>query len=117
MADYGEGPEGAIFTGARGGLLGPKPFRVIFTRAVLAADVPARTTPHDLRHTFASTLLHAGCSVKELQERLGHASAKVTLDTYSHLMPESDDRTREAIAENLDRIVSLSCPREVSRTP
>ena len=32
-----------------------------------------------------------------MQSRLGHASAVETLDTYSHLWPDSDDRTREAI--------------------
>ncbi|HEX2508800.1 MAG TPA: tyrosine-type recombinase/integrase, partial [Miltoncostaeaceae bacterium] len=81
-----------------------------FTRAVSAAGLPARTTPHDLRHTFASTLLDAGCSIKELQVRLGHSSAKITLDTYAHLMPDSNARVREASAANVGRIVSLSCP-------
>jgi len=32
-----------------------------------------------------------------MQHRLGHATAAETLDTYSHLWPDSDDRTREAI--------------------
>ena len=32
-----------------------------------------------------------------MQARLGHASAVETLDTYSHLWPDSDDRTREAV--------------------
>ena len=32
-----------------------------------------------------------------MQARLGHASAVETLDTYSHLWPDSDDRTRDAI--------------------
>ncbi len=36
-------------------------------------------------------------SVKTVQSRLGHASAVETLDTYSHLWPDSDDRTRDAI--------------------
>ena len=32
-----------------------------------------------------------------VQERLGHASAAETLDTYSHLWPDSDDRTKDAV--------------------
>jgi len=32
-----------------------------------------------------------------VQRRLGHATAAETLDTYAHLWPDSDDRTREAI--------------------
>ena len=35
--------------------------------------------------------------MKTVQARLGHASAAETLDTYSHLWPDSDDRTREAV--------------------
>ena len=35
--------------------------------------------------------------MKTVQARLGHASAADTLDTYSHLWPDSDDRAREAI--------------------
>jgi len=41
---------------------------------------------HDLRHTHASLLLQAGVHPKIVQERLGHSSIIVTLDTYSHLM-------------------------------
>ena len=52
---------------------------------------------HGLRHYYASLLIRHGESVKTVQERLGHASAVETLDTYSHLWPDSDDRTREAV--------------------
>ncbi|WP_342778098.1 tyrosine-type recombinase/integrase [Oryzihumus leptocrescens] len=52
---------------------------------------------HDLRHYCASLLIRHGESVKTDQARLGHASAAETLDTYSHLWPDSDDRTREAV--------------------
>jgi len=54
-------------------------------------------TFHSLRHYYASLLIRHGESVKTLQARLGHASASETLDTYSHLWPDSDDRTRDAI--------------------
>lgn len=46
-------------------------------------------TVHDLRHTHASLLLAAGVDVKVIQERLGHSSATITLNTYAHLMPNS----------------------------
>ena len=52
---------------------------------------------HDLRHFFASALINAGCSVKQVQSALGHKSAKVTLDVYGHLWPGEDDRVRNAI--------------------
>ena len=43
---------------------------------------------HTFRHTCASLLFAAGCSVKQVQEFLGHASAAFTLETYVHLMDE-----------------------------
>jgi integrase len=52
---------------------------------------------HELRHYYASLLIRHGESVKVVQARLGHATAAETLDTYSHLWPDSEDRTREAI--------------------
>jgi integrase len=42
-------------------------------------------------------LIRHGESVKTVQRRLRHATAAETLDTYAHLWPDSDDRTREAI--------------------
>lgn len=62
-----------------------------------AAGLEPRTGFHALRHYYASLLIRHGESVKTVQERLGHASAAETLDTSSHLWPDSDDRTREAI--------------------
>ncbi len=55
-------------------------------------------TFNDLRHFFASALIHAGCSVKQVQAALGHKSAKVTLDVYAHLGPGEEDKVRDAIA-------------------
>jgi integrase len=65
--------------------------------AVRAAGLPASVTFHSLRHFYASLLIRHGESVKTVQARLGHASAAETLDTYSHLWPDSDDRTRAAV--------------------
>jgi len=42
---------------------------------------------HDARHTHASLMLKQGIHPKIVQERLGHASIQVTLDTYSHVAP------------------------------
>jgi integrase len=62
-------------------------------------------TFHDLRHYYASLLIQHGESVKVVQKRLGHKSAVETLDTYSHLWPDSEDRTREAVDQVLGRAV------------
>ncbi len=46
---------------------------------------------YDCRHTHATLLLEAGVHPKIVQERLGHASIKITLDTYSHVTPNMQD--------------------------
>lgn len=46
-------------------------------------------------------MIRHGESVKTVQKRLGHSSAAITLDTYTHLWPDSDDRTREAVEQAL----------------
>ncbi|KYG89585.1 hypothetical protein A0U40_12410 [[Bacillus] sp. KCTC 13219] len=47
---------------------------------------------HELRHTSASLLIYAGEHPKVIQGRLGHANIRTTMDTYGHLLPESDQR-------------------------
>lgn len=71
----------------------------IWTPALRATGVePARENGmHALRHWYASVLLDAGESIKAVSEYLGHASAAFTLATYTHLMPSSEQRTRQAV--------------------
>jgi integrase len=65
--------------------------------AIKASGLPDGTGFHALRHDCAGLLIRHGESVKTVQSRLGRASAVEMLDTYSHLWPDSDDRTRDAI--------------------
>ena len=58
-----------------------------------AAGVPGLPY-HALRHTFASTLLSRGVSVKAVADWLGHASPTITLTTYAHLMPADEEVAR-----------------------
>lgn len=69
----------------------------VFQVAAGRAGLPAGTTPHDLRHHFASVLLAAGESVVAVAERLGHENASMVLKVYGHLLPGRDERTRKAI--------------------
>ena len=55
-----------------------------------------KTRLHDLRHFFASGLIAAGCNVVTVQRAMGHATATTTLNTYSHLWPTAEDKTRDA---------------------
>ena len=56
---------------------------------------------HDARHTHASLILKQGIHPKIVQERLGHSSIQITLDTYSHVPPG----LQEAAANRFDDIV------------
>lgn len=52
---------------------------------------------HDLRHTCASHLLALRMPIKVVQAHLGHASAKMTLDVYGHLMPDDSSPVAAAL--------------------
>jgi integrase len=69
---------------------------------------------HDLRHFYASGLIAAGCDVVTVQRALGHSSASITLDTYSHLWPDANDRTRKAADQLLSQ--SLGSTADALRT-
>ncbi len=60
---------------------------------------------HDLRHFYASGLIAAGCDVVTVQRAMGHGSATVTLNTYAHLWPSAEDRTRTAAAGMLAAVL------------
>ncbi|MFN0028331.1 MAG: tyrosine-type recombinase/integrase [Acidimicrobiales bacterium] len=88
---------GVIFTPPRTTrLLSRKTLHWWWRKARLEVGLPD-VTPHDLRHFYASTLLAAGESLLVVKARLGHASIQETADTYGHLVPGDDDRTRRTI--------------------
>lgn len=98
LGRFGPHPElGLVFTNERGGPIQQFPFSMVFANGLRRAGLPEWPTPHDLRHFYASTLIRSGASVKVVQVRLGHSSAKTTLDVYSHIFPDDEDRTRLAI--------------------
>jgi integrase len=101
------GPDRLMFTTAEGSPVRRTSLWAVWRKAAVAAGVPTETF-HSLRHYYASLLIRHGESVKTVQDRLGHASAVETLDTYSHLWPDSDDRTREAVDAALGQILADS---------
>ena len=61
-------------------------FRNVHRRYAQSGGIPiAALTPHILRHTFCTGLVRRGLDVKSVQYLMGHASAGVTLDVYSHV--------------------------------
>jgi integrase len=97
MSAYEPGEHGLLITAPGGVPLSDSTFNVHWRRAVEAAGLPEGTRFHALRHTYASALIHAGVNVKVIQKRLGHSSIRETLDTYGHLLPDSEDLGRGAI--------------------
>ena len=65
---------------------------------------------HDARHTHASLMLKQGIHPKVVQERLGHSTIAITLDTYSHVAPG----LQEAAAKRFDDVVKLRHNNKVS---
>ncbi len=78
----------------------------VWTPAVLSSGLPKGTHFHELRHFYASLLIDGGESVKVVQTRLGHATADETLNTYAHLWPDSEDRSRSAVDAGLGKALT-----------
>ncbi|MDI3509118.1 MAG: hypothetical protein PWP55_1310 [Clostridiales bacterium] len=58
---------------------------------------------HDLRHTHATLLLEQGVHPEVVQERIGHSSITITLDTYSHLVPNLQQEAAQKIDDMLSK--------------
>lgn len=74
--------------------------RRAYNSAILKATVP-KIRFHDLRHTHATLLLKQGVNPKIVAERLGHADTRITLDTYSHLLPSMQKETAKQFGKML----------------
>jgi len=91
---------GLVFSTPAGGPIRRTNFRRRIWLPAVRASVGDPCTFHDLRHTHAALLIAQGEHPKVIQERLGHASIKTTLDTYGHLFDDLD----EAAADRLDEL-------------
>lgn len=92
-------PGDALFVSSRGRAMGADALRDRFRRLAAAAGLPAGTTPHAMRHTFATDLLAGGADLRSVQELLGHADLGTT-QLYTHLTPE---RLQGAVARSHPR--------------
>src|SRR5918997_2139921 len=71
-----------------------------FKKVLKCAGLPDKRF-HDLRHTCATLLLGRNVNPKIVSEMLGHATIAITLDTYSHVLPNMQDHAAQALEEAL----------------
>lgn len=100
LCPHGMDPEQPIFRGKRGGPLSANLIRRVVQQARTKLGISDKTTPHALRHSFATHLLAGGADLRSLQELLGHASLSSTqvytavdaahlLDVYQNAHPRA----------------------------
>ena len=71
-----------------------------WSKFIKAHNLP-RICLHDLRHSNAIALIQAGVNPRVVQQRLGHSDVNITLNTYTHVLPEMDIEA----AEKLDAVI------------
>jgi len=87
-----------VFTAPESGPLRRHNFyRRVWKRALRDAGLDEATRFHDLRHSAASIAINRGANVLQVQGMLGHSSATVTLDTYSHEFPALAEQLRDGL--------------------
>lgn len=91
---------GLVFSRPDGLPIHPDHVSKRFQRLVAQSGVK-RIRLHDLRHTHGAQLAMAGVHPKVVQDRLGHQSITMTLDTYGHLFPSMQESASQAVASML----------------
>jgi integrase len=94
------GPEwqehGLVFPSEVGTPISPRNLQRHFKLLLVAAKLPATIRIHDLRHSCATLLIAQGVHPRVVMEILGHSQISVTMNTYAHVLPETQ---REAAAK------------------
>ncbi|MGP6173362.1 tyrosine-type recombinase/integrase [Corynebacterium sp. A21] len=93
----GKSPTDYVFCGAQGQALRSSRLAVYVSRAAKHAGIK-RVHFHSLRHFFASSLITAGRPIHEVSAVMGHSSASMTLDIYTHILDRDGSGMRDAIS-------------------
>lgn len=100
-----------VFSNLEGKPLRPNTITRAWTTLAAKCDLKVIRL-HDARHTHASLMLKQGIHPKVVQERLGHSSIQMTIDTYSHVAPG----IQEAAASRFDEILNHKTKSESIKT-
>lgn len=88
----------------------PMPRRMVelrMDRITQWMDLPARMTPHSLRHTHTSLLAEAGVSLEAIMERLGHKDDRITRTIYLHVTQQMKREAADKFAAHMSDVVNL----------
>jgi site-specific recombinase XerD len=89
-----------------------------FQGAAKRAGIPAGFRPHRLRHAFASAQLSHGVPITNVARWMGYKDIRETYNTYSHFMPEAEDRATAVLeAEYLKWITARIGCRDTLANP
>lgn len=100
-----EAGSGHVFKSKRGQVIkSPTVLKWSWKPALKAAGIERNVRIHDLRHTHASWMLQAGLDMYTLSARLGHSSIQMSIDLYSHIMPDAQFAGSQAAARALGEI-------------
>ena len=79
--------DGALFTNLKGGRITTRTVQNVVKRWAVRVGLPPETSPHTLRHSFATHLLDGGADLKSVQQLLGHENLATT-EIYTHVSVE-----------------------------
>jgi integrase len=100
-----------LFPAGTGGTFQPRNVNRKIGELGAAAGLPRPVSPHDLRHTYATLLIEAGCSPAYVQQQLGHSSIQLTIDTYA---ATAKPRLPAALVGLFDRPATALVSKEVA---
>ncbi|MFI6682010.1 tyrosine-type recombinase/integrase [Kribbella sp. NPDC050470] len=94
-------PEAFVFTGAKGAQLRRSTFQRNWRKGLKGAGLTGRVHFHDLRHTGNTWAAESGATLRELMDRMGHASSRAAL-IYLH----TSDRRHQGVAQAMSELVA-----------
>ena len=114
VARWGQGADGLVFTNGAGRPLSYDALNSGWQRAVAKAQA-RHSTPHALRHHYASVLSERGVDIANVADQLGHIHAGITSSVYTHIVKGREEQRREVIEAALEKKCAPVVPWRASK--